>query len=215
MATTDIAILADALTAAVPELDATQQELGVNLIRLLAEGEPVSPERLAERTGLSESEVGTELERWPGLFRDDQGRVIGYAGISVREMGEHRLHLDGRAISTWCAYDTLFLPELLGETVDVTSRSPGTGEPISLTVGPGGVSDLTPPDTVVSFLAPDKPFDSSVIQSFCHFVHFFSSPEAAAKWTAEHPGTFVVSVEDAFQIGHMVNRARFGQALAA
>jgi alkylmercury lyase len=213
-ATTDITTLADALTAAVPELDARQQELGVNLIRLLAEGEPVSAGQLAERVERPEAEVAAELERWPAVFRDDHGRVMGYAGLTVTEMGEHRLRLDGRELSTWCAYDALFLPELLGQTVSVTSRCPVTGEPISLTVGPEGVSDLRPADTVVSFLAPDKPFDSDVIQSFCHFVHFFSTPEASASWTGEHPGTFVISVEGAFHVGRLVNRARFGAALS-
>jgi hypothetical protein len=40
----------------------------------------------------------------------------------------------------------------------------------------------------VSFLTPDQGFDADVIQSFCHFVHFFASREAGETWTAEHPG---------------------------
>jgi alkylmercury lyase len=213
-ATPTVELLADKLTAAVTDLDATGQRIGLTLLRLLALGDPVSPELVAETAGLDEPRVGAELDRWPGVFFDQRGRVIAYAGISVREMGHHRLHLHGRALSTWCAYDTLFLPQLLGQTVAVSSRCPVTDEEISLTVGADGVRDLHPEQTVVSFLVPDSPFDADVIQSFCHYVHFFASEEAAAVWTSSHGGTFTISVEDAFHVGRLVNHARFGQALA-
>jgi alkylmercury lyase len=118
-------------------------------------------------------------------------------------------------LSAWCAWDTLFLPELLGETARVTSRCPRTGREISLTVTPDGPADLAPPETVISFLVPETRFDANVIQSFCHFVHFFVSPAAVASWTAEHPGTFPLSVDDAYRLGKLTNRATFGAALGA
>lgn len=210
----DIELLAGKVAAAIPHLDATGQELGVNLIRLLALGEPVDPAILGGLVGLPEAQVVDELDRWPGVFRNEQGQVIGYAGLTVIEMGHHRIHVNGRVLSTWCAYDTLFLPELLGAKVHVTSRSPDSDQGISLTVGPDGVSDLHPDETVVSFLVPDAPFDGNVIQSFCHFVHFFPSDKEAARWTAGHERTFVLSVEDAFRLGRLTNQARFGDALA-
>ena len=74
---------------------------------------------------------------------------------------------------------------------------------------------MAPPETVISFLVPDTPFDANVIQSFCHFVHFFVSPAAAAGWTAEHPGTFPLSVNDAYRLGKLTNHATFGAALDA
>jgi alkylmercury lyase len=211
--TTEAQVLADRIAAAEPELDERGQELGVNLVRLLALGGPVSAATLADRVGRTEIEIVEELKRWPGVFRDDAGRIIGYAGLTVAEMGAHRLHIDGRELSTWCAYDTLFLPELLGRTVRVSSRCPVTGDQISLTVGPRGASDLTPPEALVSFLVPDRPFGDDLIRSFCHFVHFFASPQAAATWTAAHDGTFAIPVDDAFEVGRLVNRDRFGKAL--
>ena len=75
------------------------------------------------------------------------------------------------------------------------------------------VSDLRPAEAVVSLLVPDRPLEDDVIASFCRFVHFFASPEAAATWTSEHEGMFVISVEDAFEVGRLVNRVRFGEAL--
>ena len=48
-----------------------------------------------------------------------------------------------------------------------------------------------------------------VIESFCHFVHFFSSRDAGETWTAEHDGTFLLSLEEAFELGRMVNARNF------
>ena len=50
---------------------------------------------------------------------------------------------------------------------------------------------------------------TDVIQTFCHFVHFFTSGEAGESWTAEHPGTFLLSLEDAFELGRLVNARNF------
>jgi len=69
----------------------------------------------------------------------------------------------------------LFIPGILGKTARVESTDPVTNEKISLVVGPQGVKELEPADTVVSFISPSRAFDSDVIQSFCHFVHFYGS----------------------------------------
>ncbi len=210
----DVARLAGILAGAGLQFAAAEQELALRLLRLLAQGRPLPVARLAQAAGLSEQQVAEALERWPGVFHDERGEVIGFIGLSVVEMGDHRLHLEGRVLSAWCAWDTLFLPELLAETVWVTSRCPATGAPISLTVGPDGVRDLRPAEATVSFLVPGTGFDSGVIQSFCHFVHFFVSEEAGTTWTAEHVGTFLLSVDEAFRLGRLTNRAAFGAALA-
>ena len=134
-------------------------------------------------------------------------------GLTVVEMGDHRIHVDGRPLSAWCAWDTLFLPELLGETAYVISRAPTSGAEISLTVTPTEPTHLAPADTVVSFLVPETEFDAGVIQRFCHFVHFFASPEDGERWTAQHPGMFLLSVDDAYSLGQLTNRAAFGPVL--
>lgn len=211
--TPDLKQLANQLTAAMPRLDATEQRIALALIRQLAHGAPVSSSQLATATGMPEAQITDTLERLPGTFRDDQHRVVGFMGLTVEAMGEHRIHLHERALSAWCAFDTLFLPDLLGETVCVTSRSPTSGTEISLTVTPTGLADPQPPRAVVSFLIPETEFDANVIHSFCHFVHFFAFPQDGELWTAEHPGTFLLSLKDAYHLGQLTNHAVFGTAL--
>ena len=206
--------LADQLITAVPKLDPVERATGLALIRTLAKGAPVSDQALAVAIGAPERETRDALESWPLVFRDEDRRVVGFMGLSVAKFGEHRIELGGRTLTAWCAWDTLFLPELLGETARIRSRCPVTGEQISLTVGPEGPIDVRPPWTVLSFLAPERPFDDDVLRSFCHFVHFFASEEAAREWTAGHPGTFTLSLEQGFRLGRKTNQATFGVALS-
>ena len=205
--------LADALIGAVPTRDPGVQAVGLALLRTLATGEPVSEQALAAASGSPEPTIRDALESWPGVFRDEDERVVGFMGLSVAELGEHRIEVGGRTLTAWCAWDTLFLPELLGAAARVRSRCPGTGERISLTVGRDGPSDVRPAGTVLSLLAPERPFDADVVRSFCHFVNFFASKQAAGEWTERHPGTFTLSLEQGFALGKRTNQATFGSAL--
>src|SRR5579884_871799 len=155
-------------------LDPEQQQIALSLVRLLAEGSAVPVERLAQVLALSAGEVEATISRWPEARRDDHGHLTEFVGLSVAEIGNHRLHLNGRTLSAWCAWDTLFLPELLGATARVTSHCPATGQDISLTVTPDGPTDVTPPAAVLSFLLPERKFDFDVINTFCRYVHFFA-----------------------------------------
>jgi len=108
----------------------------------------------------------------------------------------------------------LFIPEIIGKTARVESTDPVTSEKISLLVGPDGVEDVEPAGTVVSFLAPNRVFDADVIQSFCHFVHFFGSRKSGEVWNAERKGTLLLSVDEAYELGRQTNARNFGKALA-
>lgn len=205
--------LARELVGAMPPLMAREQRVAIALYRLLAEGRPVAPERLAERTGLDDEEVRRLLGSWPGVYLAEGG-VVGFWGLALDQM-PHRLQLDGRELRAWCAWDTLFLPELIGRAATAASSCPTTGEPVSLEIIPGsGVHDVRPAAALLSFLRPTQPFDVDTIISFCHFVHFFASEPAALEWTARHPHTFVISIAEGFEIGRATNKAKFNAALA-
>lgn len=204
--------LIEALASAMPDLDETQQHLAVTLYRTLAEGRPVELSRLATRAGLGESLVRETVESWTGVFRDDEGRIVGFWGLALPEMA-HRLEVDGVGIYTWCAYDPLFIVPLLGTPGRVESNDPVTGETVSLTVTPEGVEEVSPPGAEVSFLTPDEPWGHDVIQTFCHYVHFFASKDSGHQWVEQHAGTRLFSVEEAFEIGRGTNQHTFGAAL--
>jgi len=207
--------LADAVLGAMPDLDPAGERLAIALHRLLAEGSPVGTVELAAATGLAEPDVAGLLGEWPGVFSDDQGRVAGFWGQAISELSPtHRLEAGGQVLYGWCAFDTLFLPGRLGQVTQVTSTCPVTGEEIRLTVGPDKILDVSHPGAVISFLLPDGPFSADVVQSFCHFVLFFASREAGKQWTAQHPGTFLLTLGEAFDLAVTGNRRMFPNALA-
>jgi alkylmercury lyase len=85
---------------------------------------------------------------------------------------------------------------------------------VRLTVTPHGVESAEPAGLWVSFLLPQaEAVNANVITSFCHYVHFFRSSEAAQPWLDERPDTFVLSLADADEVGRCVNKARYGTAL--
>ena len=208
--------VARAVSKAAPDFDDEQQRVAVTVYRLLADGSPVPPSDVAQATGTSIALIERLLAQWPGVYRDDRGRVVGFWGLTVRRLTPtHRFEVDGRELFAWCAWDTLFLPGLLQATARVESSCPTTGETISLEVSPDGVLGASHPPAVVSFLRPDRSFTADVIQSFCHFVHFFASKAAGEAWAAEHPGTFLLSLGEAFELGRLVNSINFPAVFGA
>lgn len=194
-----------------PAASADDQWLARTLFQLLAKGEPVDDARLAGAVGRPTEEVSATLEGpafAPLLYRDDGGRIVGFGGLGLSQLGEtvHRLRADGHELYAWCAGDALFLPSTLEREVRVESRCPVTAERISLTVSPQGYRDVDPPEAVMSVLTPEEVAartgrGEDVIRSLCHFLFFFASEEAAREWTAEHPGTVTFPIEEGFELG--------------
>ena len=191
--------LATALRGAVPSLTPDEQRLVVGLYRELAKGAPVAPDALAEDLGLDPESVEEALRRWPGVFTDRDGGIIGFWDLALSGMA-HELRLGDQTVTAWCALDPfLIVPLLADETATVTSTDPVTGEPVTVVFRNGEVQ-AEPETTVISMLAPEQPFDSDVVQSFCHYVHFFASPESGEEWTKRHSGAFLLDVDTAHAV---------------
>lgn len=204
--------VAEQLEAAFPPAaGAEDQWLARTLFQLLAKGEPVDDARLAGAAGRPAAQVSAVLEGpafAPLLYRDEAGRIVGFGGLGLAQLGEtvHRLHVDGREVYAWCAGDALFLPSTLEREVRVESRCPVTDERISLTVSPEGYRDIEPPEAVMSMLTPEEVAartgrGEDVIRSLCHFLFFFASEESAREWTDQHPGTVLFRIEEGFELG--------------
>ena len=196
-----------------PAMNADEQKLALKLYALLAEGRPVAHEQLAQALDRPTIEIQKTLDAWPGVFYDDDHRVVGFWGIAVGGT-QHRVEVNGKTVFTWCAWDTMFIPELLNATAKVTSTCAATGDAINLMISPNGTESVEPKEAVVSFLIPDEDeLKQDVTTSFCHFVYFFRDRSAGEQWVAEHAGTFLLSIEDAFTVGKKMNAVRYMQTL--
>lgn len=155
----DVDALAGRFRAVLPHTAARSAPLARALYRLLADGEPVTWDalaRAAEAAGVpdaSPGELQATVRGWPGLYEEPEG-ITGFGGLSIRPVSQHRLLVDGRPLYTRCAWDLLFLPELLGRTLAATSLCAETGATVRLEVGPEAVRALSPPGAVLSMVAP-------------------------------------------------------------
>ncbi len=218
--TPDIDQYWQALEAALPTFAEDEQRAAVTLYRELAKGSPVSTRQFAAALDVpvasAEDLLGRDSIRG-FVYPDEEGNVLGFGGLAAAPM-PHKLDLDGRTRWTWCAWDSLFIPEILGEQAQIESRDPQTGTTIRLTVTPEGVRSQEPETIVVSFVALDAElFNSSadnVMGSFCHFVFFFESWESGEAWATEHEGTFLLTLDEAAELAKRVNVRNWGVALA-
>ena len=209
----DINEIARVITSWFPPLTKEEQSISLRLYRMLATGAPVALEAVANSLNISFDTVKSIMQKWPGVYYDDDGMVQGYWGLAIQKMG-HRFEVDGKTLYGWCAWDTLFMPELIGKSAMVESTCPVTKKTISLTATPSRIENAKPDDIAVTFLLPDASKDIENVQaSFCHYVYFFSSGDAADEWIAEHPETFRLSINEAFELGKIKNKIQYGDAL--
>ncbi len=107
-----------------------------------------------------------------------------------------------------------FLPQLLGQTLDIESTSPISGEAVHLTVAPEVVKQVDPAGAQMSFLLPDSAAtQKDVVNTFCCFVHFFPSRQTAESWAAQHTGTFLLSIEEAHALARRKNETQYKDVL--
>lgn len=201
-----------------PRFSPDEQVAGLALLAELTQGEPVAAPRLAQSLGVEEAAAGHYL-RDSGLrklvYSNEEGAALGFFGLSTVPT-DHRFIIESRTLWTWCAADTLFLPELLDTTASVESNDPVTGEEIKLTVSPTSVESFESDRVRVSMNSP-KAWETNsavkLIATACHFIHFFGSPQSGRQWTESHPDTVLLPLEDAFAYGKRQNISMFGVAL--
>lgn len=212
----DLDAVAASIVSALPRLNSFQQRLSLELYRLLAGGQPVPHALLANRLGTDVDTVSQILEAWPGVFFDSEQRIVGYWGLSLPAAYDspHKLTTDGQRLSAWCAWDTLFLPQLLGKTAIVESTGPASDSIVRLTVTPEGVEQANPADAQMSFLLPDAgAAQKDILGTFCCFVHFFPSRETGESWVGQHDGTFLLSIDQGIAVARRKNREQYGNIL--
>jgi alkylmercury lyase len=151
-------------------------------LQLLSNGCPVPPDEIAIRLQVPPDTVISILRGFGAEF-DEEGNILG-VGLTLVPT-PHVYEVNGRKLYTWCALDALLFPVMLKHTAHIESLDPISGDKIRVTVTPDGVQKVNPESAVVSRV---NGVDFS----------FFSSPETASKWIAEHPGKMFYPVIDAF-----------------
>ena len=204
---TELENVSAAILALFTPLGEPEQRVALTLYRLLAESGPVSTEVLARASGVATAEAESMLAGWPGVYRDDKGRIIGYGGLTTAET-KHRLRLGDKTRYSWCAWDTLFIPPLLNMSAQVESICPATQQRVALTVHPDGIEPGGEPP-FISLVAPEPTAAADIVSHFCCHVHFFASDAAGRQWVAKQLGTFLATLDQGWQLGRRRNAQRY------
>ena len=207
--------LAQALALSLPCTD----RVSVSVLGVLATGYPVSRQDLAARLAQGrrrdggvdpETFLNAAMERLPNLELDEDGRIVG-CGLTLAPT-DHQIIFSGPPLFTWCAFDTVLFPALLGRSAEVRSRCHATGVPIRCSIGVDGIEELAPAAAVITLVAPDQEgAHCDGRGGFCRHAHFFASPAAAGRWRETHTG-FVLPVAQAHVVARRISalRARMG-----
>lgn len=206
------------LTVLLPMLNENEQRIGLELYRQLSYGKPVPPTQLAQSLGVPTRRLEPCLasSAFQSLvYYDDAGLIVGFGGLAVVPM-KHRFTVGGIDLYTWCAWDALFLPELLECAATIASTCPQTEREIRIEIDSEGIRSLSPSGTTLSFVLSDTALTAQstaeTIDSFCRHVVFLASRDAGISWTARRQGTFLLTLEDGLRLARWNNRARFGLA---
>ena len=173
------------------------------ILQLLAEGQPVTPERLAAVAGQPVEFIRTTFAALQncGCEFNEQGALIGDA-LTLTPT-RHHFRVKNYDLYAWCALDTLFLPALINQTAEITSTCPQTGALIHLTVSPDGIEAVSPPETALSIVFTSG-CTSGINGSFCGQIHYFVSREAAVQWVGGRTDFAVLSVGEGFELARQV-----------
>ena len=178
------------------------------LVRLLAGGHPVTPERLATALQMKVEQVAEALASLADLEVNQSGHAVGWGLTFIPT--PHRFRVNGQQFYTWCALDALTYPALLQVVASVESSCPISCAPITLSVTPAGVHDLTPAGAIVSVVIPEPGSSCNGDRSsFCTQSLFFRSRREALLWQTSSPSARLLSVADAYQVGRLIARYRY------
>lgn len=186
------------------------QELSVTIYRLLDLGEPVTREQLGRASGFSPERIGQLLEDLlsPALELDVQGTVTAFGGLSLTPT-QHRFIAGKVELYTWCVFDALFLPEILGKPAILSTHCPASGTKLTVELEPGRLQAATPSGAVMSIVAPGRQASwDNLRKAFCDQVNLFRDVQTFIAWSKGREDVECVTLEQAQQLARQRNALR-------
>jgi alkylmercury lyase len=206
------AAFTDYLKRAVLAANAPQmQRLSVALYRLLGRGAPVAREQLAAACGLSREQVERLMAEFPptAVELDGRGAVVAFSGLSVVAT-HHEFVTDEAKLHTWCAFDALFLPEILGKSATLVTHCPASGAELTVELAPGELRAARPSNTVMSIVTPDrKACCDNLRRAFCDQVNLFLDHQTFIGWSRGREGAGCLTLEEAQLFARRRNALRY------
>lgn len=187
------------------------QRLTVALYRLLGRGAPVEYEELGAACGVLAEQTKQLLSEFPPttVALDEHGAIFGFGGISLVPT-HHRFACKDVELCTWCVFDGLFLPEILGETATLVTHCPSSGVELTVDLAPDRVRAASPSGCVMSIVSPDvKACCDDLREAFCDHVNLFKDERTFLVWSRNRQDVGCVTLEEAQLFARRRNAMRY------
>ncbi len=187
------------------------QKASLYVYRSLAEGRPVSFAAVADHLGTPLEAAETILKLVPAsaIELDDNGDIVGFVGLSIVP-STHRFKTARRSLFTWCVFDALFLPALIGSAATLHTACPQTGREIEIRVDGTHLTAISPDQPVMSLAKTDTEACCQDLRgAFCDRVNMFASQAAFDHWSSTRPDAISVSLPQAFELAQQRNSWRY------
>jgi hypothetical protein len=100
----------------------------------------------------------------------------------------HRVHIGNEDLHTYCVIDAFMLSALRGESAEIDSSDPETGEPIHILTTASGFAEDGPDlsGATVSF-GVTRDGSGSVYSMACPLINLFATRANYERWSQKHP----------------------------
>jgi alkylmercury lyase len=177
---------------------------------LLARGEPLTVDQIANAAGVNDHAVEEALRKARCAF-NESGCLIDLFGMMLTP-SYHRLEIDGKVVFSCCALWSHVIPKLVDRVVQIESVDPQSRELVRLEIAPGKVQSVHPVTALATMAVADAAsIEQDVGSAFCRHVRHFASSDSARKFAAESPSCRVVEVDELHEIAAHLHEAIMGR----
>ena len=190
---------------------AEMQKLSVTLYRLLGRGAPVTRAQLALACGFTQERVEQLMAEFmpTTVALGESGAVIAFGGLSIVPTA-HRFVTEDAELYTWCVFDALFLPEILGKTAILVTHCLTSGVELTVALAPGELRAPSSSASVMSIVTPDyKACCDDLRKAFCDRVNLFRDEQAFKTWSQDRRDVGHVPLQEAQLFARQRNALRY------
>ena len=187
------------------------QKASLYIYRALASGKPISFASIADHLGTPLDAASRLLNLVPqsAIELDDDGHIVGFVGLSLAPTA-HRFETTERSLYTWCVFDALFLPSLIGQAATLHTTCPNSHTDIEIKVTSSTVAAIAPDSPVMSLTKTDtKSCCKDLRGAFCDQVNIFADQAAFDEWRLDRSDAISVSLSQAFSLAQQRNAWRY------
>lgn len=196
-----------------PQLKKETRVLARLIYLELAKGKPVTFEQLENISGYPEAQLTTILDELNYLEYDHNQAIVAYRGITLTPT-PYRIEIDflteKTIVFSWCAFDALFLADLLQQNLTIFAECPSCHQAIKLTFVNNKNHNSAKYHHYMSFILPSRDnYNQDLVNSFCGYIHFYCDEICVANAPNKLTDIQFFSISDAMKVAKQRNKVYF------